>query len=251
MRAKLAEVRSITPRDTIYTFECPAIASAARPGQFAEIRLTDGQTPFLRRPISIFDADGGSRLSFLVRTVGRGTAYMTTWVPGTEVDILGPLGRGFSWGADDRSCLLAAGGIGLAPLNFLADRLLDEGRRVGLLFSPRRDSALLAALSRRDEMEIFFSENRAELPVVLDGLLAQADRVFACGPEGMLETVAGRAADRSVPCEISTERHMACGIGICMGCAIAVYTDNGVTYKKVCQDGPVFSAEEVAFHEKP
>ena len=74
---------------------------------------------------------------------------------------------------------------------------------------------------------------------------------FSCGPEGLLESVAERAAAHGVPCQLSMERRMACGIGICLGCAIAIHTPGGVTYKKVCKDGPVFRGEEVAFHAQP
>ena len=252
MFVRLTELRPVTARDTLYRFTCPAIARAALPGQFVELKLTGGCDPFLRRPISLFDADGTETFSLLVRTVGRGTEYMTGWTPGMEIDVLGPLGSGFSWETDTRDCLLVAGGIGLAPMGFLARRLLDEGKRVRLLFSPRRDAALLDALPFRERLDVSCCENRSALPAALDALLAQgANAVFSCGPEGLLESVAERAAAHGVPCQLSMERRMACGIGICLGCAIAIHTPGGVTYKKVCKDGPVFRGEEVAFHAQP
>ena len=225
MFVRLTELRPVTARDTLYRFTCPAIARAALPGQFVELKLTGGCDPFLRRPISLFDADGTETFSLLVRTVGRGTEYMTGWTPGMEIDVLGPLGSGFSWETDTRDCLLVAGGIGLAPMGFLARRLLDEGKRVRLLFSPRRDAALLDALPFRERLDVSCCENRSAL--------------------------AERAAAHGVPCQLSMERRMACGIGICLGCAIAIHTPGGVTYKKVCKDGPVFRGEEVAFHAQP
>lgn len=252
MLAVLTEIRPVTRRDTLYTFECPDIARTARPGQFVEVRLTDGCEPFLRRPISIFDADGARTFSLLVRTAGRGTAAMTGWGVGTGADVLGPLGNGFSWGPEDRDCVLMAGGIGLAPLAFLAKRLLDEGKQVRLLFSPERDAELLQALPFRERIGIMFSENRGALPAVLTSILRHGvDAVFSCGPEGFLETVAAYAAEYHTPCQLSVERRMACGIGICLGCAIAIRTEQGVTYRKVCGDGPVFRAEEVVFGEEP
>ena len=154
MFVRLTELRPVTARDTLYRFTCPAIARAALPGQFVELKLTGGCDPFLRRPISLFDADGTETFSLLVRTVGRGTEYMTGWTPGMEIDVLGPLGSGFSWETDTRDCLLVAGGIGLAPMGFLARRLLDEGKRVRLLFSPRRDAALLDALPFRERLDV-------------------------------------------------------------------------------------------------
>lgn len=252
MRTVLTEVRSVTGRDTLYTFACPEIARKARPGQFVELKLTDGCEPFLRRPISIFDTDGAHTFSLLVRTAGRGTSAMRGWTPGTEADVLGPLGNGFSWGADAQNCVLAAGGIGLAPLAFLAKKLLEEGKRVQLLFSPRRDAGLLDALPFRARLAVSCAENRAAFPDALDALLEQgADALFSCGPEGLLEEAAKRAEARRVPCQLSVERRMACGFGICLGCAVAIRTEQGVTYKKVCRDGPVFRGGEVAFHEEP
>lgn len=252
MLATLTDLRRVTARDTLYTFSCPGVARSARPGQFVELRLTEGCDPFLRRPISLFAADGAETFSLLVRAVGRGTEWMAGWESGRQVDVLGPLGNGFSWSDGDRDCVLAAGGIGLAPLGFLAGRLLAQGKRVRLLFSPRRDGALLEALPFRETLEVSCCENRAALPAALDALLERgADRVFSCGPEGLLEAVAARAAARGVPCQLSVERRMACGIGICLGCAVAIRAGDGVAYKKVCKDGPVFQGEEVVFHGAP
>ena len=252
MLAKLLEQRSVTERDTLYVFECPELARKARPGQFVELKLTDSAEPFLRRPISIFDADGERTFTLLVRTVGRGTEYMTRWTAGTEVDVLGPLGNGFSWDKNWESCILVGGGIGMAPLNYLARELVREGKRVRVLFSPKRDAQLLESLPEREKLEIACSENRAGVCPVLEEMLTEhTDCVFCCGPEGMLESVGEYAVEHGIACQLSVERRMGCGFGICVGCAIAIRTENGVVYKKVCKDGPVFRAEEVSFHEEP
>ena len=251
MTANLLEVRPVTGRDTLYRLSCPELAAKARPGQFVEVLLSDGPEPFLRRPISIFDCDGSREFSLLVRTVGRGTRRMTGWTAGREVDVLGPLGRGFFWEDADRVCTLVGGGIGVAPLGFLAGRLLAEGRQVRLVFTPERDRGLLEHFPGAERVQVSLCRDRSELPGVLAAALEGADRCFACGPEGMLESVAGCAGDLAVPCQLSMERRMACGFGICLGCAIAVRTPAGLTYRKVCKDGPVFRAEEVAFHELP
>lgn len=252
MLATLLEVRRVTPRDTLYVFDGSELARNARPGQFAELKLTDSTEPFLRRPISIFDSDGHSTFTLLVRTVGRGTQYMTRWLPGVRVDVLGPLGNGFSPIPDGKNYVLVGGGIGLAPLNFLARELMLQGKRVQLLFSPKRDARLLEALPNGKMPEILCAENRADVCRMLERLLAESvDQIFCCGPEGMLEMVGELALDRGIPCQLSVERRMGCGFGICVGCAIAIRTGNGVVYKKVCKDGPVFRAEEVSFHEEP
>ncbi|MGI5936357.1 MAG: dihydroorotate dehydrogenase electron transfer subunit [Oscillospiraceae bacterium] len=251
MLAKLIELRSVTERDTLYVFNCPELARAARPGQFVELKISDSLDPFLRRPLSIFDVEGDT-FTLLVRTVGRGTEYMTRWEPGMEVDVLGPLGNGFFWTEKDETFVLIGGGIGLAPLNFLARQLLKQGKQVHLLFSPKRYSKLLEALSDPERMNVSFAENRTALPAAVKTILEKGvHRVFCCGPDGLMETVAGISVAMNIPCQLSMERHMACGIGICLGCAIAIRTEQGLTYKKACKDGPVFNAEEVSFHEEP
>lgn len=251
MEAVLMERRQATPRDHLYIFHCPAIAAAAQPGQFVEVKVSRHHVPFLRRPISIFDADGSQTFTLLVHTVGEGTALMEEWTPGQRVDVIGPLGHGFSWREEERTALLVAGGIGLAPMELLARKLLEAGKRVRLLFTPRRHDALLDALSLRDRVDILEADNREVLPQVLGQALDGVDMVYACGPEGMLETTARVCGEHGTRCQLSMERRMACGIGICLGCAVAIRQDGQLTYKKACKDGPVFWGEEVSFHELP
>jgi len=252
MLAKLISLRSVTDRDTLYVFECPEIVKAASPGQFVELKLNDWLDPFLRRPLSLFDVEGDT-FSLLVRTVGKGTEHMTYWKPGVYVDVLGPLGNSFSWAEDDENFLLVGGGIGLAPLNFLARRLLSNNKQVRLLFSPRRDGKLLDAMpdELRVRISVSYADNRASLPDALISSLADGvDRVFSCGPVGLMKTVAEISNVNNIPCQLSMEEHMACGIGICLGCAVAIRGEHGIVYKKVCKDGPIFPAEEVAFDER-
>ena len=174
MTATLLEVRSVTEQDTLYRFFCPELASRARPGQFVEVLVSDGTDPFLRRPISIFDCDGRAEFSLLVRTVGRGTELMTRWTAGTEVDVLGPLGHGFTWAEADDVCTLVAGGVGVATMGYLARALLDAGKRVRLLFSPLRQARLLEVFPCGDRVEMICAGSRAELPAALEKALTGA-----------------------------------------------------------------------------
>ena len=251
MLATLIRKESVTDRDTLYVFQCPELAAKAKPGQFAELKLTNSTVPFLRRPISIFDCDGKNTVSFLVRTVGFGTDLMTSWSCQTQIDILGPLGNGFSFCETDQSVLLVGGGIGAAPLNYLLNTLLDQGKKVRFLYSPKRDDGILSALTRLKEAELCFAQNRSDVPIQLSSAINDVDRIYSCGPEGLLEAVANAANAKDIPCQLSMERRMGCGFGICVCCAIAINTEEGLTYKKVCKDGPVFSSREVSFHEKP
>lgn len=248
MKAELIKKQTITGKDTLYIFRCPEIAEKALPGQFVEVKLS-GEF-FLRRPVSIFDCDGSETISLLVRSVGKGTEYMLSLEEGTVLDILGPLGKGFSLPTDPGKCLLVGGGIGLAPLYYLAKCLKKQGNEVQLFFSPRRDAQLLDAVER-DLLPTVIAENRKDiadrLPHSIDGM----QYVFSCGPEGLLEQTARECIKKDISCQVSMERRMGCGIDLCKGCVVAVYTENGLEYKKACCDGPVFDAKEVAFHEKP
>lgn len=250
MFAELLDVRQITERDTVYIFQGSEIARKAKAGQFVEVHVNPGLEPFLRRPISIYDIDG-ERFSLLVRTVGRGTKEMTCWEKGMRIDILGPLGNGFHRMLSDRKVLLVGGGIGAAPLYELGKQLIKAGTRVEFLFSPKRDARVMDAFQGLgSDMEVYFSENRTELPVLLAQLLSgghRPDRVYACGPNAMMHTVVKKCEEAGIPIEVSMEAIMGCGMGICSGCVIKIKDGDDFSYKKVCQDGPVFDGKEVIF----
>ncbi|MDR1246016.1 MAG: hypothetical protein LBK57_03195 [Clostridiales Family XIII bacterium] len=250
MKAALVEKKSFGLLDTLYTLRLPEPLCPA-PGQFAELRISNELTPFLRRPISIFHAEN-NLVNLLVRRVGIGTTQMSEWQIGHETDILIPLGHGFTWTEGPGNCLLVAGGIGLAPLNYLAEKLLDAGKTVRLLFLPKRDDRLLASLHRLDEVHVLFAENRTELPQALSAALDAgngADGVYVCGPEGMMRVVTEICTQKNIECQVSMEERMGCGFGICVGCAVRIKSGNAFVYKKACTDGPVFPGAEVIFHE--
>jgi len=251
MDAVLKKIQPIGKQDVLYEFYCPEIAGKALPGQFVEVKVTPGQEPFLRRPFSVFSADGNF-LKLLVRTVGKGTKLMTEWIPGDIIDIIGPLGKGYSWEKEGTDFILVAGGIGVAPLNYLAEKLLAANKNVHLLFSPKRQELLLDALPARDRMDIRFAANRSEVADLLEEMLKALDKVdgvFTCGPNGFMKAVVDTASKYRIPVQVSMEEQMACGLGICLGCAVPIKTDTGFVYKKACHDGPVFNGEEVIFND--
>jgi dihydroorotate dehydrogenase electron transfer subunit len=224
------------------------------------IRTADGSSPLLRRPFSIHrcipQSDGAAAVEILYRVVGKGTAKMAGSRPGRQLSVLGPLGRGFSDPPGSGPVFLAAGGIGVAPLVFLADRLCREPEvrpDVRVFLGGRTADELLC----RDRFE------RLGLPVALttdDGshgdqcLVTQPleeairrDRpaiVYACGPPGMLRCIAGFVDSYGVRCEMSIETLMACGMGACLACAVADRKKPD-RYRHACLHGPVFDAREV------
>lgn len=228
----------------------PEIASITQPGQFVHIRLTDTIDPLLRRPFSIADCDAAKgTLSLIYRVVGRGTALMTKLQPGDTLNCMGPLGNGFA--VTSERPLLVGGGMGLAPLLLLARAfcsrpatILMGGRNEQELFWPKLYSGVCKNIHiTSDDGSV---GHRGFTIDLLPELLKQNkfDVIYACGPHAMLKGVAEAAAQYGVPCQVSLEDYMACGVGACLSCTCA--STSGKRHK-VCTDGPVFWAQEVVW----
>jgi dihydroorotate dehydrogenase electron transfer subunit len=231
-----------------------------RPGQFVMVRTADGPAPLLRRPFSIHRcgplSDSAAAVELLYRVVGEGTRRMAAGKPGQRLAMLGPLGRGFSDPPEGGPVFLAAGGIGVAPLMFLADRLCR-------LPTSRRDVRVFLGGKTADELLCRERFEQLGLPVALttdDGSdgdqclvtqpLEEAIRrtppavVYACGPPGMLRCVIGFVETYGIRCEVSIETYMACGMGACLACAVPDRKKPD-RYRHACLHGPVFDAREV------
>lgn len=221
------------------------IALAAQPGQFVMVMKPDDTGAFLRRPFGIADAGAGT-VTIIYRLVGKGTRAFARMKQGELLSVEGPIGHGFTVGAG--KTLLVGGGLGIAPLLFLAKRLPEQP---------------VFLIGGRSEREVFWKELLAPLAekiyvttddgsfgtkgfttTLLPDVLAKETpaRVVTCGPTVMMQGIAKIVRDAGLPCEVSLEKRMACGIGVCLGCTFE--TTRG-TRKKVCVDGPVFDAKEV------
>ncbi len=250
-----AEVLLVEPRArqriVCLRLHAPAVARAARPGQF--VMLAPGPAepldPFLNRPFSIHRVPDEDSLELLFAVVGRGTARLAAQPPGATLRLLGPLGRGFDPPAEGPVWLLA-GGLGIAPLRFLGERL--AGRPVRLLYGAGTAEALVSTAGLACRVELATDDGTAgrrgpatELLAAALAELPEAERarayVAACGPEPMLAAAAGLCRRAGVRAEVSLEAHMACGTGACMGCARPI----GGRPQRVCAEGPVFDAREV------
>lgn len=235
----------------------------ALPGQFVMVSVAAEQgcappaaspascDPLLRRPLSVHDCRPGE-LALLYRVAGRGTALLAGRKPGDKVELLGPLGREFPLPAGRRA-VLVAGGIGVAPLFYLAKSLLAAGREVTCLLGAKEQAGLyreqeLAALGA--EVRLATDDGSAGCRGPVTGLLcrelkAGRDPVYACGPDPMLQAVAQLCREAGRECYVSLEARMACGVGACLGCAVPVFQHGQEAYRRVCVEGPVFSAREV------
>lgn len=225
---------------------------SASPGQFVMIRVGSGIDPLLRRPFSIHRVMGSGQREFelLFRVVGLGTRQLSRVNVGERLDVLTPLGKGFS--LDCEKPLLVGGGIGVAPLMFLAESFLAKGVTPKLLLGGRSDRDLLC----HDEFsclsvpyEIATEDGSKGVEGFVTKLLIKELKkagegacVYTCGPTPMLQAVADICMKREVLCQVSLEAYMACGIGACLGCVVP-----GVSapYLRVCIEGPVFDARDV------
>lgn len=228
----------------------PKQAAEAKVGQFVNIRIGKGTAPLLRRPISYagFDRDKGT-IEILYRVVGTGTKLLTSFAPGDEIDCLGPLGRGFT--ASD-NMLLIGGGVGIAPILCMVRHLTASQKATVLLGFRSQEEAFWADLFKPYDVDVLITTDDGSMgtkgypTTVLPELLATGgfSGIATCGPTVMMKGVAAIAAEKGVPCEVSLEERMGCGVGGCVACSCA-----GASGKrhKVCLEGPVFPAEEVFF----
>ncbi len=224
-----------------FTVDAGSLAEIAQPGQFALIAVP-GRT--LRRPISVCEIDAEHRtLRFVIQVRGEGTAILADFEPGEALDVLAPLGNGFRLGGGFRRPLFAGGGIGLPPLLAAAEQF--GSRAVVAAGFRSRDAAILQEDFESCGCKVLVATDDGSLghrgPVTdLFGGLS-FDTVFACGPLPMLRAVSRAAKERGVPCQVSMEERMACGIGACLGCAVKLRGPDGEAYYgHVCKDGPVF-----------
>ncbi|MBN2415781.1 dihydroorotate dehydrogenase electron transfer subunit [bacterium] len=243
----------------LMSVEAPGICSTALPGQFVHVRTGDVIDPLLRRPLCINRIDSGNgTLDLLYRVVGRGTAALAGKKPRDPLDVLGPLGNGFTVRGNFRNALVIAGGMGIAPMFFLIDELIRTEKYVTLLWGARTAAELFVSsadfapggLTLHTATEDGKAGHAGYVTDLLASILEQLSdagsaRAYTCGPVPMLKTVQKIMSGRGIPVEASLEERMACGIGVCAGCSV-----NTVQGKKlVCKDGPVMNLMEIVYDE--
>lgn len=275
--ADVLEHRSFAGAQFVLRLAAPRCAAAATPGSF--VHLTCGPDLPMRRPLSIMRTNGREGwIEVLYKVFGHGLAELALRRPGETLSCLGPIGRGFTASAARPRLLLVGGGVGIPPMIFLAERIAAQGgfRPLVLMGSelpfpfelaasrlpapglPAGASASMPLLedlgvpSRLASLAGFPGCHRGFVTELADALLASLDsnarrevEIFTCGPHGMLVAVAALARKYGVPCQVSLEENMACGVGGCAGCTVLVQTPDGPAMKRVCVDGPVFDAATV------
>ena len=248
--ASVVASTEVMPDVYLIWLEAPRIASAAKPGQFVMVGC--GEESLLRRPLSIHQTDK-NKLALLFSVVGKGTRWLAQRRAGDTVDLLGPLGNGYSIHPGSHNLLLVAGGIGIAPLRFLADEAVKQGCSVKLLLGASTVNQLYPGdlLSPETELVTATEDGTAGKKGMITALLPdfarRADQIFACGPSPMYRTMANLSRQFPVlkSAQVSLEVRMGCGLGICYGCTLR--TKHGL--KQVCQDGPVFELNDVLWDD--
>lgn len=237
------------------TLRAPAIAAHAKPGQFVMIACAQGgYDPLLRRPFSLHQTSAEGTVQIFYKVVGRGTQQLAAVVPGQELSLLGPLGRGFCLIEDSPVCLVG-GGIGIAPLLFLARQVIAA--------QPAQPPVVLLGARTAAEVKVLAADfsglgcqvqtatddgslgHHGYVSALLTDHLDRVAKVYVCGPKAMMAEVARQCLQANRPCEVSLETHMACGLGACLGCT--VHGADGA-YRHVCKHGPVMAAQEVAWN---
>ena len=255
VRAEILENAEVAPGHFRLRVRAPYIATDAQPGQFVQVKVGDRHDPLLRRPMSVGGTDpGAGYVEMLYRAVGVGTGLLAERPVGATLSVLGPLGRPYRLPAEGVT-FLVGGGVGMPPLHFAATHLpashtrVVQGARSASYLLYKREFEALGI-----EQHVATDDGSAGARgLVTDVLRATLDRtrepveILACGPTPMLVTVSAIAAERGIRCQVSLEERMACGFGICMGCAVrrADKAADDPAYALVCTDGPVFDATEV------
>ena len=239
------------------TIKTPAYFSKAQPGQFIHIKVGDDFSPLLRRPFSISNVTSFG-VDIVYRIVGKGTRFLSELREGEYLDVLGPLGRGFSISREAKIHILVGGGVGVAPLIFLARKIKEETEgKVSIL--------VFLGFKRKEEIicQNQFTGDNLSLHIACEdgsygyrGLVSQAVEdylinftslsgisIYACGPVEMLRAVARLSFNYAISSQVLMEEIIGCGLGACRGCVV-----RGVAgYLRVCKEGPVFNIRDIAW----
>ncbi len=253
---------SVAPGHFLLGIELPADFPRPSPGQFVMLRnLQDGQS-LLSRPFSIygFKSDGSHAvLELLCRVAGRETMRLSYLSTGAKVEVMGPLGVGFTLNAQTKKLILLAGGVGAAPLAFFLSELNIKMKlpQVDVLLGAKTADVAAAMGERFGSLSrLLFATDDGSLgyhgPVtdILEKELSYQNnediQILACGPTPMTRALVRVIGNRPIACQVSLEERMACGVGACLGCVVAAKDGEGkMIYKSVCKDGPVFDIREL------
>jgi len=224
-----------------------ALAQLCEAGQFFNLGCSEASVPRLKKPISIYEVKD-DEISFMIKRVGNGTEFLSQLMVGDSIDVLGPLGNAFPILAGKKA-LLISGGVGYPPMVYLGTKLKKE--LITHLHGGRsKEDIFLCDIAYTEDGSVgakgFVT---ADLERIINE--KQVDVIYTCGPDAMMKAVGKIAMKLGVECYLSLEEYMACGLGACYGCAVAMKANNdqGFVYKRVCKDGPIFEINELKLED--
>jgi len=253
LNATVISNENFCKNNMLMTLKAPEAAAKAEPGQFINILCSPDNKLTLRRPISIMDADAAKgTLDIAYEIRGEGTRLLAEREPGEEVDIMGPLGKGFTVDKTFNRIAIVGGGIGIYPLYYLAKKYSGSDIDVFMGYQCA-DKVVLGDEFDREGCRVYLSTDDGSMGH--GGFITDIfkktykkgayDMVFVCGPEIMSKKVVQLVRSMGDRSEVSLEERMGCGIGACLVCSCEVRTADGVGRKTVCMDGPVFAGDIV------
>lgn len=241
---RVIDNKKVSSNYFILDLQCPDKLPQILPGQFAEILVEGSPLTYLRRPFSIYDANyENNRLSIMIKLVGHGTEALSNIKPGENVNLIYPLGNSFGEPLGSH-VLLVGGGVGIAPMLLLAKRLFALGIQIDVLIGGRSSQDIIEAEKYASMSKVMITtedgssgyKGLVTYHPVLTADTMPYSKVYVCGPDPMMKAVAAIAFSKGVPCEVSLENLMACGIGACLCCIVETNEGN----KTSCVEGPVF-----------
>lgn len=251
LQSKLIKKEQLKEDIFKFSLEAKEIVDIAKPGQFVEIRVTDGLDPFLRRPISIYNLDKENGiLEIIFRVQGKGTEILSRRKEGETVDIIGPLGYGTFKFEGYKNIAILGGGIGEFPLYELAKQAKEVAKVNTYLGFRNKSAVLLEGKFENISNKLIITTDDGSYKIhgfAINELKKdieneKIDCIFACGPLPLLKAAKKLAEETNIPCQISLEEKMGCGLGVCLGCAVEVINGG---YEHVCKQGPVFESNKV------
>ncbi len=259
LKAKLIRKEYLKPDILRFKIEANEIVKEAKPGNFIEIRVTETTVPFLRRPISIYNLNKEEgTLEFIFQVKGEGTRLLSMREEGALIDIMGPLGMGTFKINNYEKIAVIGGGIGVFPLYELSKEAKEQNRNVNIYLGFRSKENVVLENEFKDVSDKIvittddgsYGEKGFAISKLEEDLEQEKiDCIYACGPLPMLRAVKKLAIEKNIPCQVSLEERMGCGLGACLGCAVktARSSNENPEYWHVCKGGPVFRAKDVEF----
>lgn len=257
LKEKILQVEKLAPAIYKMTVESEYIAGNALPGQFVNVKCSDGINALLRRPISICNVDrAGKTFDIIFQVRGTGTELLSRMQAGESIDLLGPLGNSFDLDLKYSRIAVIGGGIGIFPLLFLLKESKAAMKSCYLGFRSKdfivleeefKKASCITSISTDDGSAGY---NGLVTDMLIKDLESNTlDMIYACGPTPMIKQVIMLAAQKGIQCQVSMEQRMGCGIGACLVCACKTKYGDEWEYSHICKDGPVYKGSDVIFDE--